>query len=141
MKLEFVIFGAPQPKQRARVTSKGTFTPAATRRYEKAVRETAWAALHLWRGEHGCLGWPEDGEYELECKFYMPDYRLGDLDNLGKAISDGLEGAGYENDRQVSKVSLVRVYGDANPRTEVTLTWLGPKPQRVLPKRRARKVA
>lgn len=123
MKLSFCMMGPPQPKQRARVTVHGTFTPKATRVYEKAIRDAASRLL-------ADRDWPMDGEYELECRFYLPGFLRGDLDNLGKAVSDGLETVGYANDRSVSKVTLLRVYNDAMPRTEVTLTWLGPKKER-----------
>jgi crossover junction endodeoxyribonuclease RusA len=118
----FTMPGAPQPKQRARVTSRGTFTPAATRRYEQSIRETAQVFVPR--------DWPMEGEYELECEFHLPGFMRSDLDNLGKAVSDGLEGAAFTNDRLVSKVSLLRVYDSSEPRTEVTVTYLGPKRSR-----------
>ncbi len=138
--VRFELPGPPQPKQRARVTSRGTFTPAATRRYEKSVGQTAAAALHLWRMDSH-TDWPLDGEYRLSCVFHLPGYRLADADNLGKAVSDGIEGVLYTNDRQVGQVTLLRVYGSERPRTEVELTWIGPRPVRAKAARKRKAVA
>lgn len=51
--------------------------------------------------------------------FYFKNKRKRDLDNQNKLIMDSLEGIVYENDRQVSELSLTREYDSENPRIEI----------------------
>lgn len=126
MQFSFRLDGPPQSKQRARITGRGCFTPLATRRREREMQHAA----KLARNELPVV-WPIDGQYELDCVFYMDTYRLVDCDNLLKLAADALQnGVAYENDNQVTKMSGLRIYGDPEPRTEVTVTYLGEKPKR-----------
>ena len=72
----------PQPKQRPRVTSRGTFTPSRTRDFENAI---AWAATAAMKGR------PATGEpVRLIVLAEQMDRRQADLDNIVKAVADGL---------------------------------------------------
>jgi len=114
----FVVFGNPQPKQRARA-GKGNrhYTPAETVRYERAVK--AIAALSR------PPSWRTDGEYHLFVVAYFADRRPRDVDNVVKAVSDALNGVAFGDDNQVTRVSAEKHMGNPEPRTEVTVQWLG----------------
>jgi Holliday junction resolvase RusA-like endonuclease len=109
MMIEFVISGMPIPKARPRVFNNRTITPKTTVDYEKKVRKAA-----LNRGVK-----PLPGPVGIELLFEFPvpsatrkrdiDGLIGqyatnvkDIDNLAKAILDGLNGIAYLDDRQVA---------------------------------------
>lgn len=104
MVINFTIKGAPQPKQRPRVTRNGTYTPAKTINYEKIV------AL----GYKAAGGKQIEGPVHVTVKAYFKiaksrkDLNEGDwhtqrpdLDNLMKIVKDGLNGVAYKDDSQV----------------------------------------
>lgn len=117
----------PQPWRRARVARVGRgvrhFQDSATRGYEQAVGLAAKVAMGGREPFSGAVaGW---------LTFSMPipaswshrkaqDARLGmtlpsvapDLDNLCKAILDGLNGVVFEDDKQVVKLCLTKQYAD-----------------------------
>lgn len=134
--LVFVVPGTPRPKGRprtVRVKASGkvtTFTPRATRSYETGVRLYAVQALARAK-------WPKrdpDDRFAVELTAFLPDWRRLDLDNIAKSVLDGMIGAVYGDDSQVSRMHLERVLGDPNPRLEVRVrlvverTW--PEPAR-----------
>lgn len=125
----FTVQGPPQPKQRAR-KGKGNrhYTPAETVRYESAVR----AVGSLRKPPN----WRTDGEYHLYVVAYFADNRARDIDNVVKAVSDALNRVAFDDDNQVVRVSAEKHMGDPEPRTEVTVQWVG---ARVVNPRRKRK--
>jgi len=124
----FVVQGPPQPKQRARSGKGGRhYTPAATVRYESVVR-----AIGSLRKPPG---WPMDGIYHLTVVACFADRRPRDIDNVVKAVSDALNRVAFDDDNQVVRVSAEKHVDPANPRTEVTVQWVG---ERVAPKRKGR---
>ena len=119
--VSFAVQGKPQPKQRARLGKGGrVFTPAETRRYEAVVRDVA--ALYLGR-------WRRDGLYRLTVEAVFTDNRRRDADNVLKAVSDALNGVGYEDDNQVVESIARKMHGDAE-RTLVLLERVGDAPQK-----------
>lgn len=64
------------------------------------------------------------GRLEVSIVAYMPDRRERDLDNLNKAILDGLQHCGmYANDGQVDRLAINRGSLDKdNPRVVVTVS-------------------
>ena len=101
--LEFTVPGNPVPKARPRVLRSGiTYTPKTTKVYEARI---AWTAKAAWDGQimtQNGLG--------LWVRFGLEAMRP-DLDNLVKAVLDGLEGVIYRNDRQIWHIdaSMMRV--------------------------------
>ena len=107
--IQFTIVGAPVPKARPRLGRRGrVYTPARTKDYEEVVALEAFDAFRKARMR------PLEGPLEMSLKVFrdravvrlteVPDTkRFGsfDLDNVLKAISDGLQGVAYKNDRQI----------------------------------------
>lgn len=116
----FFINGLPIPKGRARATARGKYTilytPTATREYEDYVAEVA--SKHI--PKTGMIM----GPITISLTFYMkapkryakktdtPHVTRPDVDNLAKAILDGLEGTMYKNDAQVTTLYAHKCYGD-----------------------------
>lgn len=130
----FVIPGKPVPKGRPRTTRNGvTYTPKKTKDYEAFV-----AASFLEAGGHRYL----DGELlNVDLRFYFkvpksytkkqkaallnnPYYgHRPDLDNLEKAILDGLNGVAFADDSQVVEMHSAKCYDlkDIGERVEVNI--------------------
>jgi Holliday junction resolvase RusA-like endonuclease len=126
--VRFTVLGPPRPKERPRVTARGTFTPTRTKQYERAIGHTA--LLHASRS------WRLDGIYRVACVFVFASGRHPDSDNCLKACLDGLEGALYRNDKQVHETSArIVIDRGGEERTEVTVERIGDAPV----KQRARK--
>jgi Holliday junction resolvase RusA-like endonuclease len=83
MNWQFVVPGV-QSKQRPRHGARGTYTPKRTANYEQIV-----AAMAMQAGVR--VG---QGPCSVQCDVYTKDKRRRDLDNVLKAILDGLQKAG-----------------------------------------------
>ena len=85
--------GQPQEKERARVAivngAPRVYTPATTTKYEAFVRLLALRAMLA-------AGWREptkDDRFALRVELYFESLRLPDMDNVLKALQDGLQPA------------------------------------------------
>ena len=138
--IEFTVWGPPQGKLRAR-TGKGLwYTPKKTQKYQALVRDVyALAARHRASEPH---------EYAVRLSitaFYpipkrkprwwrdqaaqgkIPATAIPDWDNVGKVISDALNGIAWKDDRQVVSGHVDKWYSD-EPCVEVTIRfWNAPK--------------
>ena len=91
MQVYFTIPGRPVPKQRPRLGKNGiVYTPKNCREYEKRVAAAAYTVFRR----------PYAGPVALEVNLFLAS-RPGDLDNYVKAVSDGMNGIAYQDDRQV----------------------------------------
>jgi Holliday junction resolvase RusA-like endonuclease len=71
------------------------------------------------------IDWRKDGVYRVDCLFAFSDHRHRDLDNVGKCVCDSGNGLVWHDDNQIYDLRLLKIHGDANPRTEVTVTRVG----------------
>lgn len=130
--MKFTIPIPPRPKQRPRFTNGHTYTPKETIEYEAVVGFYARRSLKQ----------PLSGALRVRMDFYLPipkswskakktaaergDIRPAskpDIDNLAKAILDGMNGGiAYADDSQIVELICNEWYGD--PRTEVELKEL-----------------
>ncbi len=135
--LAFTAPGDPVPKGRPRFARGGkfvrTFTPAATLRYEERI-----AAYARDQVDAAPAGFPLDCPVraELVCVFRRHASRKQaahmdrkpDLDNVVKAILDGLaNGGAIKTDSRVVEIQARKEYGDL-PETRVKLFTLDIKP-------------
>jgi len=125
VKLAFVVEGRPQPKQRARRGLGGRwFTPRETREFHERVLYAGLHARQLLLRTSG-RAWPLDATYRVTCWPTWSDRRRRDLDNLVKAVLDGLNGVLWQDDSQVSDQRGVRT--EPGPeRTRVEVEVLAP---------------
>lgn len=126
--MRFTIPVQPKPKQRPQHGNGYTFTPKETSEYETIVGFYARRALKQ----------PLRGAIRVKVDFYMPipkgwqkakkqlaeegqirPVSRPDLDNLEKALFDGMNGIAWVDDSQVVEVHKAEWYGE--PRTEVEL--------------------
>lgn len=103
MLVEFTVPGKPVPKGRPRVMRGGwTFTPKKTKQQENLIQIVALArrqALKL-----AVLG----GSFRLQVICYGAN-KLADWDNLGKLVSDALNGVFWVDDRQVIDARVMKL--------------------------------
>ena len=130
--IRLTIPGVPVAKQRARVTRRGfAFTPAKTVHYETYIQELFAVQYPGFRPMAGPLGlkiWayfpiPKGTSKRtrelMEAGFIRRDKRP-DWDNLGKAVSDALNGLAYVDDGQIVSAFIEKRYSE-RPRLEVEL--------------------
>lgn len=132
-----VIPGEPVAKGRPKLgTVNGhamAFTPPKTRRYEDIVRQTAvreWnrpllADVPIYLRATFARGiaasWPRKKREAALANTLRPTGRP-DLDNMLKAITDGLNGVVYLDDALIVEITATKMYA-AEPLVAVTLTW------------------
>jgi Holliday junction resolvase RusA-like endonuclease len=109
--ISFIIPGKPQPKQRPRVTSHGTYTPQATVDYERLV---GWQCRSVYKGK------PLTQAVKMTVRvfFKLPKRTVKekgdwhtqrpDTTNVIKAIEDGLNGIAYEDDSQIVRIEATK---------------------------------
>lgn len=144
--VEFVVFGIPTPKARARVVRRrdgsiGSYTPDATRDYEQAVRLAARIANAI--RSDGPVGldvvarWPypvswskrsvaEAREHEALGRF-VPKATRPDVDNVAKAIADALNDVAYADDGQIAQLRAAKCWGPV-AETRIRI-WQGDAPE------------
>lgn len=109
--IRIIIPGRPVPKQRPRFTRTGhIYTPQETRDYEDFV---GWKAKEVIKE-------PLEGDIALYIRVYVNRNVFADIDNIAKAIMDGLNGVAYKDDRQVVCLSIQRIKGQEE-RVEIEL--------------------
>ena len=127
--MKIVIPMPPVSKGRPRFANGHAYTPAKTRAYEEAVQLIARRSIKE----------PFTGPLRMKIHFYLPIPKSWskakkqaamdktvvpsakpDIDNLCKAIMDGLNGGiGYNDDKQIVELHTYKWYGE--PRTEIEL--------------------
>jgi Holliday junction resolvase RusA-like endonuclease len=123
--INFPVFGNPIPKSRPRFTFRGrTYTPARTVEYEKTVREAAMQAMGASEALetpvsvfiHVTYAIPQS--YTKKRKeaclngFERPMTRnFGDLDNVVKSLTDGMNEIVYKDDSQIVGIHATKVFG------------------------------
>ena len=125
-------------KARPRVTMHGTFTPAKTRRAEKAIREAYEAAVTKKGGTVDDYRAPahESVRLRIETQRPLPESRKKsistepdtykpDADNVTKLVMDALNGTAWVDDAQVDDLNVHKDYRyrNAPERTTVHVLW------------------
>lgn len=132
--IKLTIPGPPCAKQRPRLGKFGTYTPDKTVNYETLVKQLYIVEYHRKQLE---------GALRMRVIAYMPItkstskkqaelMRMGnirptkkpDWDNIGKIISDALNGLAYHDDSQIVSATVEKWYSDT-PRVEVEIQEIG----------------
>ena len=135
MKIKFTVFGKPVGKGRPRFYRRGvrvgTYTPAKTRAYERALSYSSLkfapeqpiscslaVALKFFLPAPAKL---KNKKAELEI---MPVPNKPDIDNLIKSALDPLNGVFWTDDKLIASITATKFYSD-NPRTEFEIQTYG----------------
>lgn len=137
-KIRFRIDGEAVGKQRPRFTRSGhTYTPKKTVSYENYVK-LCYRDAELQTPDYQPV---RTGPFTLEVVTYMPlakskpkkykalakagrlsPMKKPDWDNIGKIISDALNGIAWEDDKQITDAIVRKRYAAELPYTVVTIT-------------------
>lgn len=111
MKYTIIIPGRPVPKGRPRLGKNGNvYTPRKTREYEELV---GWCTKQTMKE-------PLQGDIAIDIRIYMKGNSWPDIDNVCKALLDGMNKVAYNDDRQVAALAIQRLK-DKNERVEIEL--------------------
>lgn len=131
--VEFVVPIVPIGKARARVTSRGTFTPTKTRNAEAAIALIAKGAM---RGRQIAAGrviaaveavmpipasWSKAKRQDAISSVIRPTGRP-DADNISKLVLDACNGIVYADDSQIVDLTVTKFYGIA-PSITARFQW------------------
>jgi len=134
--MKFIIKGKPLAKARPFFSTKGgkvrAFTPNTTTSYENLVKITAQTyfktpltgaislSIHFLLPRPKYLYWKRKPMFACYCD------KRPDIDNLAKAVIDGLNGVAFKDDGQISVLHITKMYhsGDEGPRTEIEVEEL-----------------
>ena len=129
--ISFIIPGAPKGKARPRVTRYGTYTPQSTREYEALVRK-CWqesgaepfpADTALYCTVSAYFAIPESySKKRKKALAFTPHTKKPDCDNIAKAVLDALNGLAFHDDSAIAKLTVEKIYTDANPYVGVVIT-------------------
>jgi len=102
MMITFFVEGEPRAKQSFRsLGRRGGYTPAHIKAWQNDV---AWCAQMAMRRLE--MVEPLSGNLSVELTFFLGNARKIDLDNLSKAVLDGLNGVTWVDDKQNVTVML-----------------------------------
>ncbi len=131
MKVKLVIPGKPMAKQRPRVLKNGiAYTPQQTVNYETLVKQL-YITKHFQKQLSGPIkamiiaympipkSTSNKKKKQMIAGIVAPT-KKPDWDNIGKIITDALNGLAYEDDKQIVDARVVKLYSD-NPRIEIEL--------------------
>lgn len=132
MKIIFTVPGEPQGKARPRFDSirKRTYTPMKTRRYENFIAGSYAAAggrcfeCAVAMRIKAYYGIPKSVSKKRRALLLAnsePVSRKPDIDNVVKAVLDGLNRFAYNDDKQVVALSAAKLYSD-DPRLEIEIS-------------------
>ena len=128
----FTIPGKPFAKQRPRFSRRSgrTYTPEATVSFERAVGQiavehfpepiTGPVRVQIWATFAPAASWSKRKTAE---HINRPHTQRPDLDNIAKAVCDGLNRIAFADDGQIAELVVRKVWGPV-PQTVVTVEAL-----------------
>lgn len=141
-KVEIEVSGQPQGKGRPRFTRTGkAYTPDKTREYESRIQAAAWKAMQEAKLEPTerfvsveIIAFMEIPKSWSKVKRMEAEYGAlqhttkPDLDNIVKAALDGMEGAVYASDKQVTSIKAKKMYchPDRGAVLYMSVSWTNP---------------
>ncbi len=124
--LTFELPGHPQGKGRARAFRRGNFighyTPAETRSYEGMIREAAYREMDGREPTRAPVEVILTAIFDVPQSFskkkraealanHLKPAKKPDIDNIGKAFQDAMNGVVFRDDSQIVWVTYAKVYG------------------------------
>lgn len=109
----FFVPGKPQAKARPKVFNGRAVTPSKTTGYETEV-------IHAYIAKYGDFCFPANTPLEMDIvavfkkpkgsKLTHPTYK--DWDNIGKIVADALNKVTYDDDRNIVKGTVEKIFSD-----------------------------
>ena len=115
--IKFQINARPQPKERSRTAKRGHhYTPDRTVNFELLVKCEFRAQHPFHELFTGPVGMFVDIQFQRPKTVKKGYWHTGpgDLDNICKAISDGLNKVAWVDDRQVADLRAIKLWGQTD---------------------------
>lgn len=127
--MQFTVYGKPRGKQRPRFnrTTKTTYTPVQTIEYERQIRQAYTAAGGGMLSETEPISVLIEAEYvkARTSRKKQPTLKP-DWDNIGKVVSDALNGMAYKDDAQIVTATIHKCWAiDDIPKITVAIGVIG----------------
>lgn len=128
-RLNFHIQGKPEPKGRPRFTRSGCpYTPVKTKKWERdvAIQAKRFAPKEVFTGALSLTLLFRLPRPKSLPKLTVWHVKKPDLDNLVKAVIDGLEGIIFKGDQQIFQLVAFKQYcEDDEPGVKIEVRTLG----------------
>lgn len=115
--IALVIYGPPATKLRARAGRGGHYTDSKT----VAAEERIVTAMRM---THRGIKPDATHAFTVKLRFFLPDYKRADIDNLEKLCLDSLNGVIWHDDQQVLRMRSDVYRGVEVPGTEISIGYL-----------------
>ena len=114
MGIKFTVYGKPQGKARPRFTRQGrAYTPKNTVDYEKQIKQAYIAAGGTLMSDTDPILICITACFKKAKTNKMPTPTLKpDTDNIAKAVCDALNGVAYKDDKQITCLTVDKVWAD-----------------------------
>ena len=111
--------GSPLSTQHIyRYACRGSFPTVYMTKEGKNLKE-----LYQFLAQNQYKGGVMSTECEMVISLYFKDKRRRDVDNYNKLILDSLEGIVYEDDKQITKLTIEKHISPDSPRVEVKIKF------------------
>ena len=118
--MKFIVYGKPTGKGRPRLSRWGVYSPNKTVAYENLVKFSYLQAtddklvdcaikIEIWAYFEPPKSISKKKYNELIGKAHT---KKPDIDNIGKAILDALNGIAYEDDNQIAELVVHKIYDE-----------------------------
>lgn len=123
--MQFTVYGNPKGKQRPRFSRKSRkiYTPSETTSYEQEIRKAYISAGGTMLSETAAISILISAEYAKArtSKKVFPTLKP-DWDNIGKIVSDALNGIAYKDDAQIVTAVIHKAWASDNiPKIKVSV--------------------
>lgn len=132
--VNFTVYGDPMGKERPRMARRGnyvtTYTPKKTKEYEKIVKNSYIKSIGKVKLDNaievnitGVFRVPKSTSKKMKKEMLegnIKHTKKPDCDNMGKIILDGLNKVAYDDDSQICKLNIEKMYGE-KPMVKVNL--------------------
>ena len=112
--IKFTVYGKPQGKARPRFTRQGrAYTPKNTVDYEEQIKQAYIAAVGTLISDTEPISICITACFKKAKTNKMDSPTLKpDADNIAKAVCDGLNGIAYKDDKQITRLTVDKVWAD-----------------------------
>ena len=110
--IRFFVSGNPVPKQSFKMGRGHGYTPERIKAWEAAVQAEAMRYVQQ----------RISGHVYVKMNFYMPNNRRSDLDNLSKAVLDSAKNICFEDDSEVTRLSICKSINKETPGVMVVIS-------------------
>lgn len=122
MRVTFKVLGQAKGKARPRFANGQVYTPSETKKYEQQVRKAYLTASSGYTfGDKPVM--VSIATYFKRAKSNKREFATSkpDIDNVAKSILDGLNGTAFDDDKQVTHLTVNKLYCESSSEMPYTI--------------------